>query len=115
MCVALCIAASMLAWKGMRYASGSVILLSNLISTIVRCLRVLFALVVHPTKHEYVNGVNTFHSMQLCLLSLSNSVLTISWSFGPFGRFTVVSVLVYKLGLNCLATSARLPAVSGIP
>ena len=51
----------------MWYALGSVILLSDLMPTTVRPLHVLFALIIHSTKHGYVNGVNPLHSMRFCL------------------------------------------------
>ena len=54
----------MSACDGMGYASGSVILLSDPMSTTVRPLLVLFALVVHTTKHEYVNGIGPLQSMR---------------------------------------------------
>ena len=47
----------------MGYASGNVILLSDLMFTTLRLLRVLSALVVHTTKHGYVNGVGPLQSM----------------------------------------------------
>ena len=56
----------MLACDGMEYALGSVILLSNLMSTTVHFLHVLSALVVYPTMHECVNGVDPLHSMCPC-------------------------------------------------
>ena len=114
MCVAFCIIASMSAWEGMRYASGSIILLNNLMSTIVHPFCVLSALVVYLTKHGYVNGMNPFHSMHLCSWSLSNSVLIISRSFGPFGRSTVVRVSFPRLGLTFCAICTILLTVLGL-
>ena len=52
----------MLACDGMRNGSSSVIMLSNLMFITVRPLRVPFALVVHTTKHGYVNGVGPLQS-----------------------------------------------------
>ena len=54
----------MLACDGIWYTSGSVILLSNLMSTTVFPLRVLSALVVHTTKHGYVNSVGPLQPMR---------------------------------------------------
>ena len=54
----------------MGYALGIVILLSNLMFTIVRPMHVLSALVVHITKHGYMNGVDQLQSMRPCLWSL---------------------------------------------
>ena len=55
----------MSACDSIEYALGSVILLSNLLSTTVRPLRVPSALVIHTTKHGYVNGVGPLQSMRL--------------------------------------------------
>ena len=52
----------------MWYASSSVILLSKLMSTTVRSLRVPSALVVHTTKYGYVNGLDLLHSTS-CVLA----------------------------------------------
>ena len=67
MCFTLLQSAKMLACDGIRYISCSVILLRNLISTTVRLLRVLSALVVHTRKYEYVNSMDLLHSMRPCL------------------------------------------------
>ena len=51
----------------MWHALDSVVLLSNRMSITVRLLHVLPALVVHTTKHGYVNDVDPLHFMHLCL------------------------------------------------
>ena len=88
MCVVFCIIASMLAWEGTGYASSSVILSSNLMFTTMRPLHVVSALVVYTIKHEYVNGVNSPHSIRPCLGSLSNFVSIILRFFG-LSRYTL--------------------------
>ena len=80
-------------------------------STTVRPLHMPFALIVYPTMHKYVNGVDPLHSMRPCLWSLSNPVFTILWSFGPFRRFTVVPVFFHRLGLTFCAICAILLTV----
>ena len=57
MCITLLQSAKMSACDGMGYALGSIILLRNLMSTIVRPLRVPSTLDVHITKHGYVNSL----------------------------------------------------------
>ena len=77
MCVASRKFARMLACDSMEYASGSITLL-NLMFTILRPLRVQSALVVHTTKHGYVNGVEPLlQSMRPWQWSQSNCVSTI--------------------------------------
>ena len=61
--VATCNSARMLACDSMRYASGNVILVSKLMSTTVRLLRVPSALVIYITKHGYVNGIVPLQSI----------------------------------------------------
>ena len=83
----------MLACDGKGYASGNVILLSNLMFTTVHLLRVPSALVVHTTKHGYMNGIGPLQSMRSWQWSQSNFVLTILQSFGPNGNTLALSAL----------------------
>ena len=89
----------MSACNNIGYAWGSVILLSNLMFTTVHSLSVPSALVVHTTKHGYVNGVGPLQSMRLWQWSLSNYVLTISWSFGPSKYTLALSTLNFSFQL----------------
>ena len=68
-------------------------------STTIRLLHVLSALIVYPTKHEYINSINPFHSMRPCLWSLSNSVSAMLRAFDPNG---------YTLALPALNFSSQL-------
>ena len=54
----------MSAYDSIEYTLSSVILLSDLVSTTVRRLRMLSALVVHTTKHGYVNSVGLPQSIR---------------------------------------------------
>ena len=81
MCVAFCITASMLAWEGMGYTSGSIILLSNLMSTIMHPLRVLSALVVKAWVYEW-RGITPLHvSLLVELIKFCVNYISVFWYF----------------------------------
>ena len=90
----------MSACDGIGYASGSVILLSNLMSTTMRPLRVPFAFVVHIIKHGYVNGVGLVQSMRPWKWSQSNSMSTILQSFGPNKYILALPALNFSFQLT---------------